>query len=229
MPFFSNKKLGILAAVPDEVKSIINNPKFKWEKIKTNFYKSPQNIYLIMSEIGKAYAVHAVSQLLPLCDEILMLGTSGGLGDEEVGSLYISTEFVEHDMDATGLGCPPGVTPFSKMKNAVLSNPNLETVNFFKDTLQSMKLRFHEGRTISGDQFLNNAEVSTAKRNLFKAQLVDMESASVAKICIKENKTFMALRYVTDNANHEAHTSWEENVKKSSVLFNQILEKIYFG
>ena len=92
-----------------------------------------------------------------------------------------------------------------------------------------MKLHFHEGRTISGDQFLNNAEVSAAKRNLFTAQLVDMESASVAKICIKENKPFMALRYVTDNANHEAHTSWEENVKKSSVLFNQILEKIYFG
>jgi nucleoside phosphorylase len=77
MPFFSNKKIGILAAVPDEVKSILNNPQFKWEKIKTNFYKSPQNIYLMMSEIGKAYAVHGVSQLLPLCDEILMLGTSG--------------------------------------------------------------------------------------------------------------------------------------------------------
>jgi adenosylhomocysteine nucleosidase len=219
----SSPKLGIIAAVELEVQDILKNPAYEWQKKSENHYVSPHNVALIVSGIGKVNATYALSKIINSVEQVLMIGTSGGLGQQEIGTVYISTEFVEHDMDASGLGAPIGVTPLSWMKEPVLTNADPEFVSKIYFAFSKLNVPLQVGRTISGDQFLQDPVVVAEKIKLFKGDLVDMESAAVAKICVQEKKPFMALRYVTDNANHEAHTSWLEQVHKSSAIMNNAL------
>lgn len=221
----SSRKLGIIAAVELEVQDILKNPQFQWQKNPgiPEHYVSPLGIELVVSGIGKVNATYGLSKLIHNVEEVLMIGTSGGLGQQTIGSVYLSTEFYEHDMDASGLGVAKGVTPFSWMKEAMLANADPESVSKIYYAFSKLNVPLNVGVTISGDQFLQDPLVVAEKVRLFKGDLVDMESAAVAKICIQEKKPFMALRYVTDNANHEAHTSWLEEVHKSSAIMNSVL------
>lgn len=232
----SSRKLGIIAAVELEVQDILKNPVFAWQNPSTlrqaqcnassgtiKHYVSPHGVELVVSGIGKVNATYGLSKIITNVDEVLMIGTSGGLGQQQIGSVYLSTEFYEHDMDASGLGVAKGVTPFSWMKEAMLANADPESVSRIYYAFSKLNVPLNVGVTISGDQFLQDPAVVAEKVKLFKGDLVDMESAAVAKICIQEKKPFMALRYVSDNANHEAHTSWFEEVHKSSAIMNSVL------
>jgi adenosylhomocysteine nucleosidase len=222
-----DQKVGIVAALEQEVKDLLANSIFQWEKNNKGVYISKlYSIKLVISGIGKVNAVYAASKIMDEVDLVLMVGTSGGLNDEKVGDLYLSTEFVEHDMDARGLGFDMGVTPFSNYKNPVISTCSELSKQVINRACDAANIILKEGRTISGDLFLSEPRMTQQKRDMFQAQLVDMESAAVAKICQKEQKDFLALRYVSDNANHESATEWTENVKKSSQLINTIMEKL---
>ena len=75
------------------------------------FYASSRfPVFLTISGVGKAFASFYLYPLVQHSERILILGTSGGLSSECVGSAYLVDEFVEHDMDVTGLGVPRGVT-----------------------------------------------------------------------------------------------------------------------
>jgi adenosylhomocysteine nucleosidase len=220
--------LGIIAALQPEVQDLLNNPVFKWQQVDKGVYKSAvKNIHLVISGIGKAFAVYALSKVIHKVDTILIIGTSGGLNDEKIGCLYLSTEFVEHDMDGSGLGFAKGVTPLSEIKDVVFSYYTEDTVLKLQNICTELGIEIYSGRTISGDQFLIDPQSVQEKKTLFNAHLVDMESAAIAKICVYEKREVIALRYISDNANHDSKIDWNENVKKSSYLSNRILEQAF--
>lgn len=217
----------IFAALQPEIQKILDNPLYCWKKNEENlFYSKKHKIFLIISGVGKVFAAYAIAKVLDKVDLIFSFGTSGGLNDEQIGSLYLCTEFIEHDMDCTGLGFPKGITPFSGIENVILSNYSEKTITLLLTIGNKLGINLNNGRIISGDQFLVCPNVSKEKRDFFKANLVDMESAAIAKICVKENKEFLAIRYVSDNANHDSNINWHDNVKKSSIIFDTILEQI---
>jgi adenosylhomocysteine nucleosidase len=222
----SIKSLGIIAAVEAEVADILADQYYAWGKKGTIYVSKKFPLRLIVSHIGKANAAFALGRIIDDVSHVLMMGTSGGLGNEKVGSMYLSTEFVEHDMDATGLGTPAGVTPFSDMKTFVITPTSVEYSAEVVAAAKQAGLDLSLGRTMSGDQFINDRAVAEAKRERFGVQLVDMESAAVAKICVRYGRPMLAVRYITDNADHEAHLSWQENVKISSGLMDSILKHL---
>ena len=123
-------------------------------------------------------------------------------------------------------GFPAGVTPFSTMKESRIDGAS----EAYLETLRAAAVRAgiepREGSIISGDQFICSREVNDTKRDPFAADLVDMESAAIAKICAtKLDMQVAAVRFVTDNANHEAAGHWQENVARSAVVFNAILKE----
>ena len=89
-----------------------------------------------------------------------------------------------------------------------------------------MGISLKYARTMSGDQFIIDPQVVARCRNEFAVHLVDMESAAVAKICKREGLPVLALRTVSDNANHDAGNNWVEYVKQSSQTFHLILSKL---
>jgi adenosylhomocysteine nucleosidase len=218
---------GIIVAHKPEIQDVLANSIYGWDEVSDNlFYSKKNNIYLTVSGIGKAFSVYALSKIISKVDIVFSMGTSGGLSDEEIGSMYISTEFVEHDMDAVGLGFPQGITPFSDMDDFVISSCSGETTKSLTSVCEKLGIHVNYGRTISGDQFIHDPVITRQKKVAFNASLVDMETAAIAKICTKEKKDFIALRYISDNANHDSNCDWNENVKKSSRIFNKVLEEL---
>ncbi|HOF32865.1 MAG TPA: 5'-methylthioadenosine/S-adenosylhomocysteine nucleosidase [Spirochaetota bacterium] len=221
-----NNKLGIIIAVKDEAGEILKDNFYSWNKLTDNIYENDKAV-LALCGIGKVFASYYTAKITEHSSRILIMGTSGGLSDQNVGDLYLCDEFCEHDMDVTGLNVPHGVTPFSEMKSSVMKNSSAEFKSIIETSAKKSGQYLKYGRIISGDLFICDPVTNDSKRTIFEADLVDMESAAVAKICsLIEKKEVLALRYVSDNANHSAAQSWQENVKKSSVIFNSILKNI---
>ena len=220
----SMKSTGLFFAVQGEAETILADIHYAWVKCGECCWRSENYpLKLVVSGIGKAFASYYLSMLTNDCSRIFIMGTSGGLADEKIGSLYLVSEFAEHDMDVSGLGFHLGVTPFCGMKSEILSNAGAEYIGEITAAGKVSGLDFLPGRAVSGDRFINSRELALKIKEAFTADLADMESAAVAKICWRIGKEVLALRYITDNADHEASNDWMSNVKKASVLFNKVL------
>jgi len=217
-------KTGVLLAVPDEAACILANTVYNWQKDANGLYRSPvKNLILSVCGIGKANAAFALGQMSAEVSEVIMFGTSAGLNPEKTGALYLCTEFAEYDMDATGLGLPAGITPFSGMQSPIISNADPATVQHIQEICRTENLPLRTGRAMSGDCFLNNPDIAEAKAGQFAAQLADMESAAAAKICALRKKPFCAVRYVSDYADRNTASDWQKNVKIAAECFERIL------
>jgi adenosylhomocysteine nucleosidase len=123
---------------------------------------------------------------------------SAGSRTYETGALVACHEFVQRDMDVTGLGFALGVTPFDEAPALLRFEP-----------------RFSQLRTAvcgSGDSFATSAcSVECA--------VVDMEAYALAKACWLEGAQFACVKYVTDGADHSAADHWRSNVHKAAEEF----------
>ena len=53
-----------------------------------------------------------------------------------------------------------------------------------------------------------------------------MESYAIAKTCIKHGVKFRSFKYISDNADENSASDWEENVHKGNELFQKLLNEI---
>jgi adenosylhomocysteine nucleosidase len=222
------KKIAVIIAVDAEAKRIVGNGYFRWRETRPGFHESATlPLSLAVTGVGKAYAAWGFALASAGAELVVSLGTSGGLGGEAIGDLYLCGEFVEHDMNVETLGFPEGVTPYSGMKEPVIRPCTEATLAFAEKALARAGLEAKRGRSVSGDRFMTDAVESAAMRDRFEANLCDMESAAIAKLCAtKTGQEFFALRFISDNANHESKLSWRENVERSAVDFDLYLRAL---
>jgi adenosylhomocysteine nucleosidase len=228
-------KLGLIVAVEAEAEAMLGDPRFAWERHAQGGYSSRNYpIRLELCGVGKVFASWACARLIgagpePQVDLMLSLGTSGGLASEEVGSLALVKEFVEHDMLVTGLGVEPGVTPFAGMGGPVISSLSPKAEKLALGALSAAGLKASWARAASGDRFIGDASEAAELRRRSGASLCDMESAAIAKLCAYRaagpggGLDFFALRSVSDNADHRAQLSWAQAVEISARDFDAYL------
>lgn len=217
-------RLGVTIAVRDEAAAILAEPGFRWEEGPRGVLRSARYpISLMLSGVGKAYAARSAAILAAECGALCPLGTAGGLSDEPVGTLYLCERAVEHDMDVSGLGFAPGVTPFAAMDGPELGGLFPAWRATFEGALADAGLPYAEGLVASGDRFLADPAVAAAVRTGFGAALADMESAAVAKVAMLEGLSFCTLRWISDNADHDSPTDWPTQVARSSDSFRRAL------
>ena len=220
--------IGILAATKAEVKDILENKDYGWQIMdnpaKFEAYTSKDKKFVLMiTGIGKVYATIGASMLGSTVDMIISFGSSGHLGNKKIGTVVISNNFIEHDMDGAGLGFKPGVTPFSEQKDHIISS---KKPSFYKDMFD-IDLSVDEDVVLSGDVFLSDKKLRDLKVKQFGKYSIDMESAAVAKVCNLFGKPFMTFRYITDNSSGEqAKNDWQENLKDAAKKFDQIFKII---
>ena len=106
--------------------------------------------------------------------------------------------FVQRDMDVTGLGFAPGVTPFED------EPPRLEFEPLFID--------LPHGVCGSGDRF-------EMGRPGVDCDVIDMEAYALAKACKRAGAMFGCVKYVTDGADHAAANDWTTNLPRAAAAF----------
>jgi adenosylhomocysteine nucleosidase len=117
------------------------------------------------------------------------------------GTLVACQEFVQRDMDVSGLGFALGVTPYDEAPTSLLFDPVFT----------------HLPAAVcgSGDSFATaDIEVDCA--------VIDMEAYALAKVCWHENARFACVKYVTDGADHTAADDWQRNVHVAAEEFLQL-------
>ena len=136
-------------------------------------------------------------QDLPL---VLNFGSAGSR-QHATGTLVECHEFVQRDMDVSGLGFALGVTPYDEAPPCLLFE---RIFNHLPSAVCG-----------SGDSF------ATAPSGI-DCGVVDMEAYALAKVCWCEKVQFACAKYVSDGADHAAADDWQQNLHKAADEFLQL-------
>ena len=159
--------------------------------------------------VGKVNAAIALTKELSRYaqqgDEMPLVVNFGSAGSRcfASGTLVACQEFVQRDMDVSGLGFALGVTPYDEAPSSLTFDP--------------VFTQLPAGICGSGDSFATaDIEVDCA--------VIDMEAYALAKVCWHENARFACAKYVTDGADHTAAEDWQRNVHVAAEEFLQLFQ-----
>lgn len=207
----TNKRIGIIGAMDEEVATL----KEKMELAETFEYASlrffsgtlgGKEVVIVRSGIGKVNAAICAQILVDKfnVDVLMNTGIAGSLDAAiDIGDMVISTDLVEHDMDASIFGDPVGQVPrmdtFSFPADVALvekavaanieANPDIQTFT---------------GRIVSGDQFISSAEAKERLVKTFGAKCTEMEGAAIAHTAYLNQVPCVIIRAISDKADNSA-------------------------
>ncbi len=136
--------------------------------------------------------------------QVLNFGSAGSRA-HATGSLLACHEFVQRDMDVSGLGFPLGVTPFDHAPARLCFEPRFAHLT--------------AALCGTGDSFATSACA-------VDCGVIDMEAYALAKVCWLEHAPFACVKYVSDGANHAAGAHWQSNVHKAAEQFLSLYRSV---
>lgn len=219
--------LGIIGAMDEEVsklKEIMEDVEIR-QKASMDFYKGKmcgKDVVVVRSGIGKVNAGICTQILVDEygVDAVINTGIAGSLNAAiDIGDIVLSTDALQHDMDATGFGYEPGIIPRMETSTFVadeklrkLAKESCEKVN--------PDIKVFEGRIVSGDQFISDKEKKDYIEKNFKGFCTEMEGAAIAQTAYLNNIPFLIIRAISDKADDSAtedYPTFEAKAIKHSV------------
>ena len=239
-------KIGIFGAEEQEVKLLKKHLVGEIRKIAgLSFFAGKimgKDVVLVCSGIGKVNAALCCQILISefKVDAVINTGAAGGLIEGlKVFDIVVSSEAVQHDVDATAFGYPIGQVPMTKspfwpadkkLKNlAVKAFKAMQKEN---DDEHIKDLKLIEGRIASGDAFVSDKKLRARIIREFNPACVEMEGAAAAQVCCINKIPFLILRSLSDTAGKDeaAKISYEvfsaQAAKDSSLLVLQMLKML---
>lgn len=203
--------LGIIGAMDEEVsklKEIMDDIEIS-TRASMEFYKGKmcgKDVVVVRSGIGKVNAGICTQILVDIygVDSVINTGIAGSLNaDIDIGDIVLSTDALQHDMDATGFGYEPGVIP--RMETSTfIADEKLRRVA--KESCEKVNpdIKVFEGRVVSGDQFISDKGKKTYIEENFKGSCTEMEGAAIAQAAYLNNIPFLVIRAISDKADDSA-------------------------
>ena len=151
-------------------------------------------VSVLYTGLGKVNAALSLARRLStlraqgaLPNLVVNFGTAGSR-TFATGSMVACRQFVQRDMDVTGLGFALGETPFEAVP-ATLAFP-------------SVFAHLPEGVCGTGDRFETGPIA-------LPCDVIDMEAYAFAKVCLAEGVSFACAKYVSDGADESAAGDWQ--------------------
>jgi adenosylhomocysteine nucleosidase len=155
-----------------------------------------RDVVLAVSGVGKVFAaVCAQTMIIKFgAQAIINTGVAGGLDERlSICDAVVADFVVEHDMDTTPLGDPPGL----------LSGINIVDIPCDKaigDALEKSLegTKYIRGKIASGDVFVAEDAKKDYIKKTFGAVACEMEGAAIGHVCFINNVPFGVLRTISD-------------------------------
>lgn len=229
-------KIGIIGAMEEEVASLISSMEdvHKTEKASMDFYEGRlwgNDAVVVRSGIGKVNMTVCTQILIDSfgVEKLINTGVAGGLyKDIQIGDIVISSDAVQHDVDAVGFGYALGEIP--RMERSVFeADPGL-----VKEAEEACKkvnpdIQCFTGRVLSGDQFISSDEKKHWLIENFGGYCAEMEGAAMAQTAYLNNIPFVVLRAISDKCDDTATVNYSEfeeaAIKHIIRLIRGILDK----
>lgn len=214
--------IGIIGAMEEEVQVLKNEMEAEEVKEITGmtFYKGTlcgKETVVVQSGIGKVNAAICTQVLADQfgVDVVINTGIAGSLdADIDIGDIVISTDAVEHDMDASAFGDPVGQVPrmdtFSFPADEQLVKKAVEA-----NEEANPDVRTFTGRVVSGDQFVSSSEVKDRLVKLFGAKCTEMEGAAIVHAAYLNKISCVIIRAISDKADNSATMDYPTFEKKA--------------
>ena len=211
------KNIGIIGAMEEEVAIL----KEKMEDVRIikkasmDFYEGTlagRKAVVVRSGIGKVNAGICAQILADVfsVDAIINTGIAGSLNKNiNIGDIVLSTDVVQHDMDATGFGYRKGQIPQMPVFffNA---DDNLRRLAAEVCKEVNPDIQVFEGRIASGDQFVCNQDVKNRIVSEFSAYATEMEGAAIGQAAYLNEIPFLVVRAISDKADGSAQMDYSE-------------------
>lgn len=159
--------------------------------------------------VGKVNAASALARALTryalqgrAMPRVLNFGSAGSRC-YPTGTLVECHEFVQRDMDVSGLGFALGVTPYDEAPSCLGFEP--------------VFTHLPSAVCGSGDSFATSVTG-------MDCAVVDMEAYALAKVCWFEKAPFACVKYVSDGADHAAAEDWQRNLHKAADEFLRLYQ-----
>ena len=192
--------IGIIGAMDEEVAML--KEKLTEVQVETkaamDFYKGKlegKDVVVVRSGIGKVNAAMCAQILADVyhADHVINTGIAGSLKAEiNIGDIVLSTDALQHDMDAQAFGYEPGQIP----RVDTLAKECCEKVN--------PEIGVFTGRVVSGDQFISDKEKKKWLTDTFAGYCTEMEGAAIAQVCYFNHIPFLIVRAISDKADDSA-------------------------
>ena len=211
------KTIGIIGAMEVEVAIL----KEKMEDVRIikkasmDFYEgilAGKKVVVVRSGIGKVNAGICAQILADVfsVDAIINTGIAGSLNKNiNIGDIVLSTDVVQHDMDATGFGYRKGQIPQMPVFffNA---DDNLRRLAAEVCKEVNPDIQVFEGRIASGDQFVCDQDVKNRIVSEFSAYATEMEGAAIGQAAYLNEIPYLVVRAISDKADGSAQMDYSE-------------------
>ncbi len=187
-----------------------------------------QPAVVVRSGIGKVNAALCTQILADAfsVDAIINTGIAGSLQAEiNIGDIVLSTEALQHDMDATGFGYPISVIP--QMPQSVFEADE-KLRELAKNCCEAVnpEIQVFEGRVVSGDQFISDRAKKRWLADQFKGYCTEMEGAAIAQGAWLNGIPFLIVRAISDKADDSAAMDYQEFEKQAIRHLVRLVEEI---
>lgn len=217
------KKIGIIGAMEIEVAALKEQMKevTQVKKASMEFNQGILNgkeVVVVRSGIGKVNAAVCTQILIDdfQVEAVINTGIAGSLRNEiNIGDIVVSTDALQHDMDARKFGYRKGQIPqmevFSFEADAALRETAVRVCRKVNPDIEVF-----EGRVVSGDQFVADAEVKDGIVSEFSAYCTEMEGAAIAQAAYLNGVPFVVLRAISDKADNSATMDYPTFERKAA-------------
>ena len=211
------KTIGIIGAMEVEVAIL----KEKMEDVRIikkasmDFYEgilAGKKVVVVRSGIGKVNAGICAQILADVfsVDAIINTGIAGSLNKNiNIGDIVLSTDVVQHDMDATGFGYRKGQIP---QMPVFFFNADDDLRRLAAEVCKEVNpdIQVFEGRIASGDQFVCDQDVKNRIVSEFSAYATEMEGAAIGQAAYLNEIPFLVVRAISDKADGSAQMDYSE-------------------
>ena len=224
--------LGIIGAMDEEVamiKAQLTDVQVE-SRAAMDFYKGKlegKEVVVVRSGIGKVNAAMCTQILADIYSVtgVVNTGIAGSLKAEIMGDIVLSSDALQHDMDATGFGYEPGQIP---RVETLAFKADEGLINLAEECCSRVNPDIHTfvGRVVTGDQFISDKEKKKWLTDTFGGYCTEMEGAAIAQACYLNSIPFLIVRAISDKADDSASVDYPAFEAKAIVHSVNLLTEI---
>lgn len=209
--------IGIIGAMEEEVENLCSamTERNTVQYAGWTFYTGKlegKNAVIVRSGIGKVNMAACAQVLISVFQAGLLLntGVAGSLDAEiNIGDIVVSTDCLQHDMDAVAFGYAPGVIP--QMDCSVFeADERARTLASALCKKLNPDIGVHEGRVLSGDVFVADKAKKDWLVSQFSGKCTEMEGAAMAQVAYMNKIPYLVIRAISDKADHSASMDYRQ-------------------
>lgn len=225
--------IGIIGAMDEEVMTLREKMTIKEVRsiASLEFYigtLQENNIVLVMGGVGKVNAAMCTQVMIDCfhVDAIINTGVAGALNDAlEIGDMVISSDMVQHDVDAVGFGYQLGQIPRMDVFSFPADEHLIRIAEKATDVL-SQDINVYNKRILSGDKFIADSDMKHWLVDKFDGFCTEMEGAAIAQVAHINKTPFVIIRSISDKADDSAEVNFDEFVQVAANNSCKMVEKM---